>query len=112
MSGISATPEPPYFAVIFTSRRDEQPDDGYGPTADRMFELARQQPGFLGYETARSDGLGITVCYWETEAGIAAWKADTEHLEAQRQGRARWYESYELRIARVERAYGFVRPES
>ena len=105
----STTPEPPYYAAIFTSRRDEQPDDGYGAAAERMFELAWEQPGFLGYDTARSDGLGITVCYWEHLEGIAAWKAHAEHLEAQREGRARWYSAYDLRIARVERAYGFDR---
>jgi heme-degrading monooxygenase HmoA len=103
-------PEPPYFAVIFTSRRREQPDDGYEATAERMFDLASGQPGFLGYESARSDGVGITVCYWQTEAAIAAWKAEAEHLDAQREGRAHWYESYDLRIARVDRAYGFTRP--
>jgi heme-degrading monooxygenase HmoA len=99
-------PDPPYWAVIFTSRRDEQPGDGYAETADRMFELAREQPGFLGFDTAHSDGLGITVSYWDSEAHIAAWKAQAEHLEAQREGRARWYDSYDLRIAHVERAYG------
>ena len=109
MNAPASTPEPPYYAVVFTSRRNEQPDDGYDETADRMFDLAREQPGFLGFETARSDGLGITVCYWESEEGIAAWKAETEHAAAQRAGRERWYDAYELRIARVERAYGFTR---
>ena len=105
-------PEPPYYAAIFTSRRDEQPDDGYVETAERMFALASQQPGFLGFDTARSDGLGITVCYWDSEDAIKAWKAQAEHAAAQREGRARWYESYDLRIARVERAYGFDRTAS
>src|SRR4029077_7103963 len=67
-------PDPPYWAVIFTSRRNEQPGDGYAETADRMFELVGEQPGFLGYDTARSEGLGITVSYWESEASISAWK--------------------------------------
>ena len=84
--------------------------DGYAEVADRMFELASTQPGFIGYDTAYSDGLSITVSYWETEAAMTAWKAQTEHLDAQREGRARWYESYELHIARVERAYSFTRP--
>ena len=100
-------PEPPYFAVIFTARRNERPGDGYAETAERMFALAHEQPGFLGFDTARSDGLGITVCYWESEAGIAAWKAQAEHAAAQREGRERWYEWYDVRVARVERAYGF-----
>ena len=71
--------------------------------------LGAEQSGFLGFDTARSDGLGITVCYWESKETIAAWKAQAEHATAQREGRARWYESYDLRIARVERAYGFDR---
>jgi heme-degrading monooxygenase HmoA len=102
-------PDPPYWAAIFTSRRNEQPGDDYEETADRMFQLAEEQPGFLGFDTARSDGLGITVCYWDSEEAIVAWKAQAEHAVAQREGRARWYESYDLRIARVERAYGFDR---
>jgi heme-degrading monooxygenase HmoA len=106
---MAGLPDPPYWAAIFTSRRDEQPDDGYAETADRMFELAAAQPGFLGFDTARADGDGITVCYWKTEADIIAWKAQTEHAAAQREGRARWYSSYDLRIARVERAYGWTR---
>jgi heme-degrading monooxygenase HmoA len=105
----SATPAPPYYAVIFTSRRNEQPGDGYGETAEAMFALAQSQPGFLGFDTARTDGLGITVCYWDSEEHIAAWKAQADHLAAQREGRARWYDAYELRVARVERAYGFER---
>lgn len=101
---MAETPDPPYWAVIFTSLRDEQPDDGYEPTADRMFELAERQPGFLGCESAR-EGLGITVCYWSDEESIAAWKRQVEHMEAQARGRAQWYERYTVRIARVERAY-------
>lgn len=102
-------PDPPYWAAIFTSQRNEQPGDGYEQTADRMFDLAHEQPGFLGYDTARSDGLGITVSYWRSAADIAAWKAQAEHVDAQSEGRARWYESYDIRIARVERAYGSTR---
>lgn len=109
MTDRAGFPAPPYYACIFSSRRAEQPGDGYAQAAERMFALAFEQPGFLGYETARgSDGAGITVCYWRDEAGIAAWKANTEHAEAQRRGREAWYSSYDVRIARVERAYGFA----
>jgi len=99
-------PEPPYYAVIFTSRRTTG-DRGYGEMAARMAELAAQQPGFLGLESARGvDGLGITVSYWRDEASILAWKGDREHQQAQRAGRQTWYTGYEVRIAKVERAYG------
>ena len=108
---LAQTPEPPYYAVIFTSRRRAQPGDGYDEAADRMFELAPTQRGYLGVDHARSE-IGITVCYWSDLDAIAGWKAQVEHAEAQKQGRARWYDAYELRIARVERAYGFEREDS
>lgn len=99
-------PAPPYYAVIFSSQRMEG-GHGYGQMAERMVELACQQPGFLGVESARgSDGFGITVSYWSSEAAIAAWKANVEHLAAQEMGKRTWYAHYELRVARVERAYG------
>ena len=99
-----------YYAVIFSSRLVENAE-GYAEMAGRMEELARQQPGFLGIESAReADGFGITVSYWESEAAIAAWKQHMDHQEAQRLGQEKWYESYQLRIARVERGYKSQRP--
>lgn len=104
MSLIVNTPKPPYYAVIFTSIRTEG-DNGYGETANRMVELATQQPGFLGAESARED-VGITVSYWSNLESIKNWKANTEHLEAQKTGRKIWYESFKVRISKVEREYG------
>ena len=105
-NSIAKTPEPPYFAVIFTSLRTEG-DRGYGHMAERMVELASQQPGFLGVESARNaEGLGITVSYWASEEAIAAWKAHTEHRVAQETGQRVWYSDYQLRVAKVERDSG------
>lgn len=106
MNRFAKTPPPPYYAVIFTSQRQGD-DDGYGATADRMVELAQQQPGYLGVESVRGeDGLGITVSYWQDEASIAAWRKHLEHTAARERGRIAWYSHYELRVAKVERAYG------
>lgn len=68
--------------------------------------LAKQQPGFLGVESAREE-VGITVSYWESLEAIAAWKAHAEHTQARAQGRKQWYEQFSVRIARVEKAYDF-----
>jgi len=100
------TPKPPYCAAIFSSLRT-QVDNGYEQMAERMLELAARQPGFLGVESARgADGFGITVSYWASLADIANWKAHAEHRIAQESGKRLWYEHYELRVAKVERAYG------
>jgi heme-degrading monooxygenase HmoA len=111
MSRFAPRPEPPYYAVIFTSQRTDG-DHGYDKTADRMVELVQQQAGFLGAESTRDEsGLGITVAYFRTLDDITAWRRHTEHAAARNQGRAQWYSHYELRIARVERAYGWDRAD-
>lgn len=110
-AGFARTPQPPYYAVIFTSQRHGD-DAGYGAMAERMAALAARQPGFLGLESARdASGLGITVSYWESEAAITDWKHNVEHGEARRRGRESWYAHFELRVTRVERAYA-ARPKS
>lgn len=111
-AAFATLPPPPYYAVIFSSRRTAG-DEGYGAMAERMVELAAVQPGFLGVESTRGvDGFGITVAYWTDEDAIKAWRQHAEHTVAREQGRARWYEHFEVRVARVERAYGGPRTET
>jgi len=106
-ASLARTPEPPYYAVIFSSQRTDDGDRGYGHMADHMLELASTQPGFLGAESVRgADGFGITVSYWSSEEAIAAWKSHSEHQPAQEVGKRVWYADYQLRVAKVERAYG------
>ncbi|RHW75508.1 antibiotic biosynthesis monooxygenase [Colwellia sp. RSH04] len=104
MSEIATTPEPPYYAVIFTSTRTKG-DHGYNDMANKMVELAREQSGFLGVESAR-ENVGITVSYWQDLSSIKAWKANVDHIAAQKLGRQLWYGNFKVRISKVERDYG------
>ena len=100
-------PAPPYYAVIFSSQRSGQDEAGYAVAAERMVELVGRQPGFLGFESTRDgDGFGITVAYFDSEASIAGWRNNLEHAAARERGRTEWYEHFELRVAKVERASG------
>ena len=99
------TPPPPYYAVIFTSVRTSV-DDNYTAMAERMVELAEQQEGYLGHESARNE-VGITVSYWKSLDAIKSWKQNTEHLIAQQFGKEKWYQHYKTRICLVERDYEF-----
>lgn len=109
MSRPALTPDPPYYAVIFTSTRTPG-DAGYAEMSEKMVAMAAAQPGFLGMESARGeDGLGITVSYWESEEAIAAWRAHADHRVAQYAGRESWYADFTTRVARVERARTFTR---
>jgi heme-degrading monooxygenase HmoA len=110
MSSSFARPQPPYYAVIITSLLTDEDRDGYEKTNQRMSELGVRQPGYLGRE-GMTDGQGrdLTVIYYTDAESILAWKAELEHLEAQRLGKERWYECYTVEVARVERAYAFSR---
>ncbi len=102
MSKIANTPKPPYYAVIFTSLRTEI-GNGYAEAAKRILEIARQQPGFLGYEAARQE-MGISVSYWESLEAICAWKEHPEHRKVQTR-ESEWYSESRIRVCRVERDY-------
>ena len=106
MSPFATTPQPPYYAVIFTAVKSSDVA-GYGDTVMKMVGLAMTMPGYLGLEYAGGEPgtTGITVSYWQSEADIARWKQQMDHAEAQAAGKARWYEHYEIRVAKVERAY-------
>ncbi|WP_341704751.1 antibiotic biosynthesis monooxygenase [Ferrovibrio sp.] len=108
----ASTPKPPYYAVIFSAQRTGG-DNGYDAAAQAMAELAARQPGYLGAESTRdAAGFGITVSYWDSEENIRNWKRNLDHAAARQQGRAQWYSHYELRVAKVERAYNFAAPET
>jgi|SRR5690554_770564 heme-degrading monooxygenase HmoA len=102
---IAHTPQTPYYAVIFTSVRTDL-DNGYGDMAEKMVELAKQQDGFLGVESARNE-IGITVSYWKDLESIKKWKNNSEHMIARKNGRDIWYKSFKTRIAKVESDYEF-----
>lgn len=104
MTTPATTPQPPYYAVIFTSIRHAG-DDGYGEAAKQMLELAARQPGFLGFETARQE-IGISVSYWTTLEAILAWKENAAHRQVQARAKE-WYRAFRVRICLVAREYGF-----
>lgn len=102
---IANTPEPPYYAVIFTNIGTNFNTE-YESLAKRMVALAKEQPGFLGYESARNE-LGITISYWTDLESIRNWKMNTEHVLAQEKGRQYFYTTYKTRICKVEKDYIF-----
>ncbi|WP_179344467.1 antibiotic biosynthesis monooxygenase family protein [Winogradskyella ursingii] len=102
-----------YYAVIFTSTQSEE-IEGYAEMSEKMESLAKQQKGFLGFDSARNDTstslsnhIGITVSYWENLEAIKTWKANSAHLLAQQKGRKQWYDWYNVKICKVEHEYEF-----
>ncbi len=97
---------PGCIAVIFCAQRTETDGEAYAAAAGVMSNLAAQQAGYLGQDSSRSeDGLGITVSYWENDAAAKAWRDHPVHTAIRDQGRGKWYESYTLHVAKIERSY-------
>ncbi len=95
----------PYFAVIFTSTLKAD-TTGYSEMAFFMEQLAKQQQGYIGFESARED-LGISISYWKSLEDIQNWKNNLDHQMAQKLGKEHWYSYYKVRICKVEREYEF-----
>jgi heme-degrading monooxygenase HmoA len=102
--------EPPYYVAVFTAVRTAD-QSGYAETNDRMEELVRDIPGYLGMDYAQNPGgLAITVGYFRDAEALTQWRTNAEHRAAQKRGRAEWYENYTLHVAKVERSHTFTRP--
>jgi len=94
-------------AVIFVSQRSGC-EAGYSAAALAMEEEAARQPGYLGMHSVRGeDGFGITISYWTDEASALAWRDHPGHAAIRELGRARWYDSYEIIVSQVTRAYSW-----
>ncbi len=91
--------------MIFTSILKEN-TVGYCEMADKMEDLAKQQDGFLGIDSARQN-VGITISYWTSLEAIKKWKQHREHTIAQLKGKQDWYDWYNVRICKIEREYDF-----
>jgi heme-degrading monooxygenase HmoA len=108
------SPIPPYYAVIFSSRRNANADEVYATTSQDMFTLASQQPGYLGHESARDSESrqGITVTYWDSLDNIKRWKTNAEHVIVQKMGRDVFYKEYQVKVAKVEREYHWTNSDN
>ena len=102
---IANTPKLLYYAVTFPSYHTDI-EGNYVEMTDKMKQLAAQQEGFLGVESARNV-LGITVSYWSSLEAIKNWKHNLEHSEAREKGRSTWYKNFKVRICKIERDYEF-----
>jgi heme-degrading monooxygenase HmoA len=104
MPQIAATPTPPYYAVIAPAVLADDLS-GYPAMAKRLLEVAQEIDGFIGIETSSQGNFIIAVSYWHSLEAIERWRQHPAHQEAKRNGKARWFQQYTTRIARVEQAY-------
>jgi heme-degrading monooxygenase HmoA len=95
--------------VLFRSKL-VSPADGYDAMAQEMEDLARTMPGFIDVKAYKAaDGERLTVVWWENEETLKGWRENARHRVAQRLGRERWYDYYNIEVAEVVRKNAFAR---
>lgn len=98
------TPAAARYVVIFRARV-RQLDAEYAALATQLRELALTQFGCLEFVAVTEGDEEIALSWWRDEADIRRWKAQADHLGAQRLGRERWYAAYRVQIAAITREY-------
>ena len=96
--------------VVFRSRLAAGVGADYAETADAMLAKARTMPGFVEFKHFTSDdGERLALIHWESAETLRAWAEDLEHQDAQRRSRERWYTTYTIEVAEVQRTSRFAR---
>jgi heme-degrading monooxygenase HmoA len=95
------------YAVIFRSIRTEHSEDLYQEHAAKMEKLVKNIKGYISHHGQRDPITreGITISYFESLEAIKEWRENAEHQLTQELGRTHFYESYEVKIVKVEREY-------
>jgi heme-degrading monooxygenase HmoA len=99
--------------ILLRSRLTAEAGDDYHHMAAETLETAREMPGFIEYKAFRADdGERISVIWWKDMETLAAWRNHPRHRVAQKAGRDRWYENYNIEVAEVVRGGAFERREA
>lgn len=97
------------YAVIFASTKFDA-NEAYIELDDQLMQLAREQDGFLGFESLANDNRSIFISYWETKEAVEQWRNDTKHLYAKSRV-AEWYDRYLSQVCLVESSHEWIMPQ-
>ena len=99
--------------VLFRSHLNANAGDDYARMAEEMVATAKSMPGFVDFKSYEAeDGERLAVVRWADQETMAAWRAHSRHREAQRLGREKWYDWYQIDVAETVRGGSFERGAS
>jgi heme-degrading monooxygenase HmoA len=98
--------------TVFRSRLMPDLKDDYVVLVERMQQIAKTLPGYISHKAFwAEDGERVTIVEFASEEAQEAWRTHPEHLAAQREGRAKFYAAYDIKICEVKRASAFTRKD-
>jgi heme-degrading monooxygenase HmoA len=89
--------------TIFRSRLRPGVRDEYVAMVERMNDLARSIPGYISHKGFwAEDGERVTIVEFAHQEGQTAWRTHPEHQEAKNEGRLKYYDMYDIKVAEVD----------
>jgi heme-degrading monooxygenase HmoA len=72
-----------------------------------MENLVKSISGYISHYSQRDAQTreGITVAYFDSLEAIKVWREHPEHKATQELGRTHFYESYDVKVVKVEREF-------
>ena len=96
--------------AVFRTRVRPEVATEYQAEYERIWKIAKEQPGFISIKTYYSDeGDKVSIQEWESPEQLRVWRDHPVHLEAQRRGREEFYQDYTIYICDEPRTYEFSR---
>jgi len=97
--------------ILFRSRLTAEAGQDYQELDAELDRMVHDRPGYVNHKSYRAeDGERLTLVWFKDQETLRAWKMQPRHLEAQRRGRERWYQFYEMEVAEIVRTSSFKRP--
>jgi heme-degrading monooxygenase HmoA len=98
--------------TVFRSRLRPGFKEEYVALVERMAAVARTIPGYISHKGFwADDGERVTIVEFEHEAGQRAWRTNAEHIAAQKLGRQKYYETYDIKVCEMRYHHHHERKE-
>lgn len=97
-------------AVIFELKVNPGRDADYFALAKELRAVLESMDGFLGierYQSVTDPEKFVSISLWRDEAAIAAWRAQSDHRQAQNRGQSEIFSEYRLLVGDIVREYRF-----
>ena len=88
--------------TVFRSRLMPGVQEEYVGLVERIRQEVEKMPGYISHKGFwAEDGERVTIVEFENEEAQRAWRMNAAHLEAQRLGRQKYYEAYDIQVCSV-----------
>ena len=77
----------------------------YAILASKMRSLAKEKYACTEFVCVTENEQELAISYWNSLDDINKWKADAEHLAAQKLGKEQFYQAYQVQVVEVLREY-------